>query len=259
MKSLAILIVCVASVARADEASTLVQQALDAAHAQQWDVALDKLDRAYRIDPQPSTLGALAVVQEKTDHLIAARKSFIGYIAATQAAKDKDARAKSDSARKKLEQLESVIPTLAVRLVNLDGTTISLDGRELTPNELSLPIFVDPGSHQVAALRAGSTIVERSVTVSRGDHDTVELSPPVLVPPPVDQVPDHPKLPPPPPITPPIRPNPPPSGPSILASPWFWGIAGGVALAAAGAGFYHYVYDASKDPTHGSLGSLSVP
>jgi hypothetical protein len=70
----------VASPASADQANTLKQQGLRAAKDKNWEVARERFEQSYALDPRPLTLFNLAVAQEHTSRLVDARESYARFL-----------------------------------------------------------------------------------------------------------------------------------------------------------------------------------
>ena len=69
-----------AGIAHADPASALKQEGLKAAKDRNWDVARERFEQSYALDPRPLTLFNLAVAQEHTDKLLEARASYTSFL-----------------------------------------------------------------------------------------------------------------------------------------------------------------------------------
>lgn len=245
-------VLAVASIARADQASTLKQQGLKAAQDKNWAVARERFEQSYALDPRPLTLFNLAVAQEHTDKLVEARASYTTFLEQVATGENEQFRKLASDA---LPALDKTIPTLHIRVTGLAADdVIELDGR--TPSiEAAIPL--DPGSHTIVVRRGRETIAQRTVTLVRAARDDVELAVPVVPPAVLPHV-----EPPPEPATKLTfeRSTPPPAREhaSLLRSGWFWGVSAVVVLAAAGTGFY-YLGAPTHDPTKGTLGPGVLP
>lgn len=87
-----------------------------------------------------------------------------------------DRRTRRD-ARRVLEAIEPRLAHLTVRVEGdaAAGATVTVDERELSPDQLGQPVAVDPGTRQVAARRGERTIDARSVTLGEGESEEVTL------------------------------------------------------------------------------------
>jgi hypothetical protein len=236
-------------------AESLNQDGIKAAKAKDWDVARQRFEESYALSPRPSTLYNLANALERTDRLLAARASYTKYLADTRPGQNDGFRSRATTA---LASLDSAIPTLHVHISGFDhDAVVVVDAQDVTA-VLDTPIAVDPGDHAVEIERGHDVLARRTVTVHRGAREDLELTAPPHIDTPAVGVAQDVKPATPPPaiaitttIPPPVPTS--PSRHSIWTSPWFLSAATIVVLGAAGAGFYHFVYE-SGDPTHGTLG-----
>ena len=234
----------------ADQASTLKQQGLKAAQDKNWEVARERFEQSYALDPRPLTLFNLAVAQEHTGKLLAARESYAAFL--EQAAPgEHDAFRKI--ARDAIVTLDQAIPTLRIRAPGLAPTdVVEVDGQDAS---IDAPVALDPGSHTVAVRRGREAIAQKTVALGRARRDEVELAVPVaipVVPPRVEPRPERPRLTFEQPTPAPRRDQP------LWRSRWFWGITAAVVLVGAGASYY-YLAAPTADPTRGTLGPGVLP
>lgn len=239
MKTLVLALLLISSTVLADDAKTLKQEGLAAAQAKDWELARQKFEASYGIEPDPFTLYNLAAAQEHTDRLIAARASYAKFLDQTKPGQGDRFRA---AAKKQLPILDGAIPTLRIKTVGFSSAAIiELDGRALVANELTAPFAIDPGKHVVLARQDAHVLARQELTSARGAHDEITLTAP---PPKVD------KPPPPPVVVRPVEKEPEKRG--ALRSPLLWT---GVAVAViGGAAAYYFLYYNKTDPTPGTLG-----
>ena len=234
--------------AQADEAEDLKQQGLRAAQRNDWELARKRFAASYERDRRPLTLFNLAAAEERTDKLLAARRSFQKFLASTKAGEHDKFRGIATTT---IDKLSRELPSVQIRLTGFGaGVVVKLDGTPVTT--LDAPIEVDPGAHEIIATRDAAQ-VRRSLTIDRGEREIVELVAPL---PTVVREPTPPVIV----TTPPVTRAQEPDGPSMLSRPWFWATAAGVVLGAAG-GYYLFVHDRTADPTSGTLGGgvINVP
>jgi hypothetical protein len=240
----------VASPAYADQANTLKQQGLRAAKEKNWEVARERFEQSYALDPRPLTLFNLAFAQEHTTRLIDARESYAAFLEQPATSESEPFRA---LARKAIATLDDAIPTLRIRAINLGpDDTIEVDGK---PVAITEPLAVDPGSHTVVLRRGSEAIMQRSITLVRTGRGVVEIVAPIAQPPPPPRVQPVPE---PNTLTFERQQQPPPERGGLLRSGWFWGITAAVALGAAGATYY-YLSAPTRDPMRGTLGPGVLP
>jgi hypothetical protein len=236
----------------ADQASTLKQQGLKAAQDKNWEVARERFEQSYALDPRPLTLFNLAVAQEHTGKLLAARESYAAFLEQAPPGEQETFR---KIARDAIPTLDKAIPTLRIRATGLAASdVVEVDGQDAT---IDAPIPLDPGSHTVAVRRGREALGRKTITLARGRRDEVELTVPVVpvvpvVPPRVEPRPEPDRL---------TFEQPAPAPreqPGLLRSRWFWGITAAVVLVGAGASYY-YLSAPTADPTRGTLGPGVLP
>jgi hypothetical protein len=241
----------VATPAHADQASTLKQQGLKAAKENNWEVARERFEQSYSLDPRPLTLFNLAVAQEHTSRLVEARESYATFLEQPATGESEPFR---KLAREAIPTLDKAIPTLRIRASGLaPSDAIEVDGRTVAIAE---PLALDPGSHTIVVRRGRDSIAQRSITLARAARDDVEIAVPVVpvVPPRVEPPQELPRL-----TFERTPPPPPPERGGLLRSRWFWGITAAVVLGAAGATYY-YLTPPVHEPTKGTLGPpIPVP
>jgi hypothetical protein len=147
--------------AHADQASTLRQQGLKAAQDKNWDVARERFEQSYALEPRPLTLFNLAVAQEHTGKLVAARESYAAFLEQVAPGENETFR---KLARDAIPTLDEAIPTLRIRATGLAaGDAIEVDGQAAST---AAAIALDPGSHTVAVRRGGEAIAQRATRSS---------------------------------------------------------------------------------------------
>jgi hypothetical protein len=253
MRYVVLAIVMLAADARADNADALKQQGVAAAQHGDWELARQRFEQSYALEPRPLTLYNLAAAQEHTDKLVAARASYEAFL-------KKTAKGEHDKFRKfaaeAIAKLDQAIPRIRIRSTGFAaGTAVRLDGRALAASELAGDIAVDPGDHTVTVVRGSDTVARSAVRLARGVHEDVALvapPPPVPVPAPPATTPA--------PTEPARAPEKPHAERSVLASPWLWAIAGAIVVGTV-AGVGYYEYRQPGDPTKGTLGPgvLQIP
>ena len=92
----------------------------------------------------------------------------------------------AEDAERELAALKPRIPTLRVKLVGSEssGAQVTLDGRVLAPETVSVDRWVDPGQHEVAVTTSAGTSSARTITLAEGAREELvfSLEPVVLVP-----------------------------------------------------------------------------
>jgi hypothetical protein len=235
----------------ADQASALKQQGLKAAQDKNWEIARERFEQSYALDPRPLTLFNLAVAQEHTGKLLAARESYAAFLEQAAPGEHETFR---KIARDAIVTLDKAIPTLRIRAPGLaPADVVEVDGQDAA---IDAPVPLDPGSHTVAVRRGRDAIAHKTVALDRGRRDEVELAVPVAVPvlpPRVEPRPEPSRL-----TFEQPTPAPPHEPPSLWRSRWFWGITAAVVLVGAGASYYYFTAP-TADPTRGTLGPGVLP
>lgn len=92
----------------------------------------------------------------------------------------------AEDALRELSALKPRIPTLRVKLVGSEsrGAQVTIDGRAVAPETLSVDRWVDPGSHEVAVRTSSGVSSARTITLAEGSREEVvfSLEPVVRVP-----------------------------------------------------------------------------
>lgn len=208
-------------------ARAMADQGFDAFDAGQWQLALDRFERAQALVRSPVHQLFIARCLAHLGRLLEARET---YVAITREPLPPDAPAAVSDARSaaasELVILDARMPFVVIELAGEPGADppeVSMDGRRLPPALLGVPYPIDPGSHTWQA-RAGS---RRSALESRvlgeGSRQTITL---VLAPePPAAAEPSRPA---------------PAAAPSADAAPGAdslpWGVIAGLGVGAVGAG-----------------------
>jgi hypothetical protein len=111
-------------------------------------------------------------------------------------------------AQKELDGIFALVARVTVKVEPAAGATLFLDGAQLGPLPLDMPLILPPGEHQLRARAPGRPDAERGLRLASGDELLVELAFPA--PAPKDA----------PPTTGPNDPTPPsPTGPAVALRP----------------------------------------
>jgi hypothetical protein len=223
--------------ARADEspearatARKLAAEGSEAFERRDFERALSLFDQAGALVAAPTialmqarTLTELGRLASAAERYSAAQQS-----AATDASNPAFQRAAEDAERE-LAALKPRIPTLRVKLVGSEssGAEVTIDGRAVAPDAVSVDRWVDPGQHEVAVKTSSGASSARTIVLAEGVREEVvfSLEPAVRVP-----------------VAPPARsPSPmpqeaPPSLPGAARSQTFGWVTLGTGAALTGAG-----------------------
>lgn len=151
--------------ARAAAAEALFRQARDEMRRGDYESACPKLAESERLDPSSGTLLNLIVCEERLGRLAAAwvyASELVGRLAPYDDRKP--------IAERKLAALTQRVPRLTVRLSSRapPDTKVVLDGVELGPSSLGLPVPVDPGAHSLVVTSKGRLERTAKLTMEEG-------------------------------------------------------------------------------------------
>jgi hypothetical protein len=180
--------------ARADEspearatARKLAAEGSEAFERRDFERALSLFDRAGSLVAAPT----IALMQARTltelGRLASAaeRYSAAQQTAATDANNPAFQRAAEDAERE-LAALKPRIPTLRVKLVGSESSSaeVTIDGRAVAPDAVSVDRWVDPGQHEVAVRTSSGASSARTIVLAEGAREEVvfSLEPAVRVP-----------------------------------------------------------------------------
>lgn len=159
-------------------ARQLAQQGVEAYQAEDYEKALDRLERAYEILPTPALALWTARALEKVGRWVEASEL---YLQATRIAIDRqgdtqvqeESRKEATTAR---ERLIKRIPTLVVEVQGATGEVeVQVGKRTIGAALIGADLPSDPGSVHIVARADGRTI-ERDVTLAEGERKTVTLA-----------------------------------------------------------------------------------
>ena len=160
-----------------DQARALGLAGVEAYQGGSYDVASEKLERAYGLMNVPSLGLWSARALAKRNLLVEAANRF--YEVASLQVPEGDAAVQHQAqldAQAELEQLRPQIPRLIVRVTAAETSelALSLDGRPLASSTLGKPRLVNPGAHRVEA-RLGAEQRASDVTLLVGKEAAVVL------------------------------------------------------------------------------------
>jgi len=136
-----------------------------------------------------------------------------------------------NAATKRLTELKKKLSSVKVSSL-VEGATLRVDGKAVGKTPIELPIYLEPGSHELTLEREGHLPTTRKLDLAAGQHESMDLTP---------------RVPPPPPTRPAVMPPPVPTGPdpSVIEARrrsktiWAYSTLGvGVALAATASVLY---------------------
>ena len=82
----------------------------------------------------------------------------------------------TDAAKERLGELKSKLGS--VRLTSMvEGATVSVDGKAVGKTPVELPIYLEPGAHELKLEHTGHQPLTRKMDLAAGQHETLDLSP----------------------------------------------------------------------------------
>lgn len=228
--------------------------------AGRFEAACTAIGESQRLDPRPGTLFSLAVCEARWGHIASAATRFGDYLALYERLTPSQQVRQGE--RPKVAKAERIrltadIPELTISLLPgaPAGTVVKRDGVVISAAGLGMGLPVEPGEHTLSTQAPGGPVLEQRVTIARREKKQMTLevkAAPSVEPPPRKPVPA---------VVSPVVLSPstgkaPSSGPLPAPvspkkggiSAWTWA-AGGVGLAALGAGVAFAVDHASARRT----------
>jgi tetratricopeptide (TPR) repeat protein len=167
--------------AQSSGASTLAEQLFaqgrELTKANRWAEACPKFEASLKYDPVLGTRLNLASCYEHIGKLASAWSLYKQAVDLASQAGDAKRR---DYARRQAAALEPKLPRLVITAPadSPTGLLVMRDGTPIDPAALGVPLYVDPGPHEIAASAPGFVTVTQTVTVAEAEKETVVL--PVL-------------------------------------------------------------------------------
>lgn len=152
---------------------------IDAFEAGDYDVAAEKLDKAYALNPVPTLGWWSGRAFERTGQLVAASERWRAVVQMEAGDSELFQKAIAD-ARKALPEIEKRIPRIEVRIegAEKDDVQVTINGTPVSRAMLDSPIPVDPGRVQLTA-KAGERNVVQTAKLAEGERNVVTLRIPV--------------------------------------------------------------------------------
>lgn len=150
-----------------DEARDRFNHALRLVDAQRFEEAAVEFKRAYELSPNPIVLYNLGQAHAAARHPAQAVAAFRAYSSQTTDTDDP----RREQALSELRRLEALLGLLVLSTTpsNVD---VRVDGR---PVQITGPLELDPGSHQIVVSALGYASAEREVLAVSGASQTWEL------------------------------------------------------------------------------------
>jgi hypothetical protein len=155
-------------------ARALADKGLELFEAGRWAEALDRFQRAETVLHAPTHLLYMARAEARLGRLLAARKLYerLAGEALPASAPKAFVQARGE-AESELSLLLEDIPTLHVEARHADGrpVTVEVDGSAAR----QAPLALDPGTHTVVVRAADEAPTQRTVELSRGARERIEI------------------------------------------------------------------------------------
>jgi hypothetical protein len=129
--------------------------------AKNYEEALAKLEAAYAVEPKMGTLKTIAHCQVETKRAAAAYATYERLLTVHAKQISKKEKRDADTALLGLKQQTGTVRITATQA----GAAVKLDQRDVTAEQLSVPIRLDAGKHKVSATLAGFEPLQADVDV----------------------------------------------------------------------------------------------
>ncbi|WP_437735857.1 PEGA domain-containing protein [Sorangium sp. So ce1335] len=153
-----------------DKVRELFDEGVKAANAGRWRDAHVSFLAAWRLKEHYQIASNLGVAELKLGKYREAAKHLAWYLQEAPATKVEQRRRAEGSLKEALAKVASV--TVEVEPA---GAEVTVDGAPVGKAPLKLPVFLDPGEHEIAARLDGHVPEKRAVTAKAGETATVSL------------------------------------------------------------------------------------
>ncbi len=135
---------------------------------------------SLRLDPLPGTAFTLAVCESRWGHVATAQTRYRDFLAIAEALPPKDKKKQSERlkvAREQIDKLETVIPTLTLRLGPgaPAKTVVKRNDQMLGEADLGVATRVDPGIYTISTEAPGVPSKKTQIVLDKGERKTVVL------------------------------------------------------------------------------------
>ncbi len=162
-------------------AHKLFDQGLADMQADQLDTACPALAESYRLEPLPGVLFTLAECENRWGKLASALthyREFVAQVERMAADKRQIQSARVKVAEDNIALLEREAPRLTITLAAdiPESHVVRRDGVRILATQLGEPVLVDPGEHTLALELPGRAPIVKTVTLAKGESQSIELS-----------------------------------------------------------------------------------
>ncbi|MDH5491924.1 MAG: hypothetical protein OEY14_08215 [Myxococcales bacterium] len=153
-------------------ARALFAEGMEHVQAERFAEGADRFRRANALHPSPNIAFNLAAALARLDRLVEATELL------RELLRDGALHPRlHDEGSALLERLLPQIPHLRIRLEGESAAvTVQIDGRTLDAVAIGVNIPIDPGSHEIRALRGGETIASEDVQLGPGERREIALA-----------------------------------------------------------------------------------
>jgi tetratricopeptide (TPR) repeat protein len=133
------------------------------------------LEASHKLDPAPGTVLNLALCNEKQGKVATA---WALYREAADLARREGQEKREAVARERARALEGELPRLTVDIAaqgRVPGLVIEREGAAVDPALLGQAVYVDPGTHRIAARAPGYTEWTAEITIAKGEQASLEV------------------------------------------------------------------------------------
>lgn len=154
------------------KAKQLFDEAIALAKDGQYCRAAEVFEMSYA---EVAARGALLGLARAYDHCGRLADALSRYEQLERFALEAGDEARAASARERIEDLTSRVPTLRIRGLRDPDVTVALDGERLSAVALTRRIRVDPGAHTVVFERADGMLERHELRLEEGEHHEVDV------------------------------------------------------------------------------------
>ncbi len=138
------------------------------------------IEASYKLDPRPGTLFTLAECEAKRGRLSTAVARYEDYLSLYSRLPEEQRRKQGDREATALRQRDALRPQTPELTLRLPpdapkGTVVTLNGNDVEPEKLGLPLRVDPGEHVVTTQAPGGSVTEIKVSIGKGEKRPIFL------------------------------------------------------------------------------------
>ncbi len=148
--------------------------------AGRYETGCKAIAESQRIDPRPGTLFTLATCEAQWGRIATAVSRYGDYLAVYERLPDDKKvaqRERFEVATAAREKLSPEVPRLSLSLPGgaPAGTVVRRNGEVVAEAALGVALPVDPGEHMLSTQVGSGPVVERRITIARGENRAVTL------------------------------------------------------------------------------------